>query len=456
MRPLIRPAHGAFALFFFLTGISLFFFRGALETSNELEMAHTTVGIVENGTFAFDEPIAGQEFGAHGMGVSLAGIPALLIEKYLRGRQFLESRDITLFPLTNVILFAILGVILSSMLEDERRWGATGLLLTASPLLAESTGFGDALLSAVGLAGFAAILWKDSHRDEEVPIGMASLIGAVLFPLIGILSDFWQAPCIVLIAFWGWRIGAHRKLLSAAIIGVAVGAALTGWQNYALRANIFSGGREASAFTTPVLVGLYGLLFSPERGLLIFFPPIAVLIFGWSWIPPRERPLATLATALMIFSILFHGVFWAWSGGESAGPRLLLPCIAIAIPSIVSLGLQWRRLPSWLQTSLFAAIAWSIALAFVYAQYSPIEWAKKLFPFHLQENESLFLPQLSLWQAWLAGVPLPHAGAELSYRAHLVFLTASLCLVLLPLYALLLPFRGYVGTDPATRDELNH
>jgi len=95
---------------------------------------------------------------------------------------------------------------------------------------------------------------------------------------------------------------------------------------------------EGLAFTTPVLAGLYGLLFSIGKGLFFFSPALALGFLGW-------RPLALAQTdqrRLMLWALAFviavplvvHAKWQNWSGGWCWGPRhifLIQPFLAIPI-----------------------------------------------------------------------------------------------------------------------------
>ena len=99
---------------------------------------------------------------------------------------------------------------------------------------------------------------------------------------------------------------------------------------------------------------LYGVLFSPSRGLLIFSPFISVALYlvirYWRVLP--ERRLATLGLVNIGMYIIVLSSYLAWWGGNSYGPRLMLEVVPwfvlLAILGVMSfvkdphLSVRWR------------------------------------------------------------------------------------------------------------------
>ena len=84
-------------------------------------------------------------------------------------------------------------------------------------------------------------------------------------------------------------------------------------------------------WSTPLMQGLGGLLFSPSRGLFIYSP---VLLFALAGIvhafrEPRGAPLQWLAVA-WVASLLVMSKYSVWWGGHSFGPRLLADFLPVA------------------------------------------------------------------------------------------------------------------------------
>lgn len=449
-RLLIRPAFGAIGLFLFLVGCSMFFFRGTLEVSDEQLMAFTTVSIAEEFSLIFDREILGQRFTGYGVGMPAAGLPMYFLEKVLRGTRILEEEGITLIPLTSSFLFAAIGVFLGFFLDGERRWGLLAIACLASPFFFTSLLFYSELLASLGFLSLVAGLYR-STGDRASGWALAAVAGGAA---VALLARFAMGPLLFIAVVWGWRLGAHRRVLVAAVAGVAVGVIGTMLQNWGLRGSPFATGYAGQSFTTPLMTGIYGLLFSPERGLLVFYPAGIVALLCWQFLRGRERAVLLLALACTIFSVVFHGRFWTWHGGWTTGPRFLLPCIVLMMIPVAALLGRRGELPWPYRLALNVALIWTGMLSFVYASHSAFAWWNQLWGFHGVENQWLFLPQLSLWQAWLEGFPLAPAKPEFGVNTRVVITGFALATTILSLYPLLLPYRGFLGTDPPVKNAL--
>lgn len=397
--------------FLVLLLVSLFFFSGRLESSDEILMARTAHAIATRASLHFPETY-GQTFSGYGVGTPLAAVPMVWIELALRRAGALgEGAAFTLMPLTNALLFALLGVLVGGIagrLGEGNGGGgaflpAAALALIASPFLPASTTLYSELLTAVGLAGLAwAILQAnatDHGRDGRstggacrVTMGLAFLFGAA-----AVLARVAVLPGVALVLVWGWRRGARGAVVSGAS-GAAAAVAVWLAVNAALRGSPFVTGYEGQEFTTPLLTGLFGLLFSPERGILIFFPLILLAL-----LPPRApaaRLYWLLAWGFFLFSLVFHARFWTWHGGWTIGPRFLLPSLALLTPLV---GLQLQQFQSWAPEKKLlagAAFLWSLWGAVLYSALSAIGLWNELWGFHQIEARWQFEPQLSLWKYW--------------------------------------------------------
>jgi hypothetical protein len=102
---------------------------------------------------------------------------------------------------------------------------------------------------------------------------------------------------------------------------------------------------EGIQFSTPLIAGLYGFLFSAGRGMFFFSPALVLGLVGWKELFGRSRALG-LATALAILLPLCFMAKWQnWAGGWTWGPRhiyMLHPFLAI--PAAMWLASSWGRI----------------------------------------------------------------------------------------------------------------
>jgi hypothetical protein len=92
-------------------------------------------------------------------------------------------------------------------------------------------------------------------------------------------------------------------------------------------------------FTTPFLEGAAGLLFHPEKSVILFAPIVVLIPFGLVRLWIRHRTGFWLLTGNLVLTFTIAAKWWAWGGGFMWGPRQL---IAAVIPAVAAVGL-WRE-----------------------------------------------------------------------------------------------------------------
>jgi hypothetical protein len=122
-----------------------------------------------------------------------------------------------------------------------------------------------------------------------------------------------------------------RKLqaIGLVILGTSIALIINLLVNYGRYGNWLTTGYENEGWTTPLWIGLSGLLISAREGLLWAFPSVVLIPFGIRrlWRQDRSMVYALLLPALGL--ILLMGAWWCWWGGWNWGPRLILPTLSL-------------------------------------------------------------------------------------------------------------------------------
>lgn len=84
-------------------------------------------------------------------------------------------------------------------------------------------------------------------------------------------------------------------------------------------------------FTTPLLDGAAGLLFSPQKSILLFAPAIVLVPWAVVALWRRQRPAVVMALALFAATFVLAATWHSWQGGWSWGPRLVIPGVAVVL-----------------------------------------------------------------------------------------------------------------------------
>jgi hypothetical protein len=95
----------------------------------------------------------------------------------------------------------------------------------------------------------------------------------------------------------------------------------------------YSGAYDARGFSTPLRHGVALLLFSPGKSFFVYSPILIAAIPGMVLLVRRRLPLAVVIGVMFALRVAFYARWWTPEGGNSWGPRFLLPlCAVLAIP----------------------------------------------------------------------------------------------------------------------------
>lgn len=164
----------------------------------------------------------------------------------------------------------------------------------------------------------------------------------------------------------------------ALLAGVGLGALpLLVYQQLAFGSALESG-YGPKPFDAPLFSGLYALLLSPSRGLLIYEPwalaGLAALVMSWRRAGHVAERLRTLSISWLAL-LLLYASYAEWWGGRVFGPRFLddlAPLIVVALAWGIGQGLL---APLWARALFWSGAAWSLLIFNAAALvYDPIGW----------------------------------------------------------------------------------
>ncbi len=314
----------------------------------------------------------GQYYAPVGIGHPLVGVPF-----YIGSQVFQKLFNVRLgkpetLDKAAVVVGSAVTAALCAPLVFLFAWRLTGSLV-------------GSLFAAFALA-FGTSLWPYSKFGFNAPLATLCLLGATYCVWIGVRSKrsamlTWGGIVlgyglltrhelgIMAIPLAGWIVMESvddRKLLTRrlALFGVPVVVGVSLWMgyNYARFGHPFDTGllRDPNVrFDTPVLVGLYGLLASPGRAWFIYCPIAAYGVVSLWLLGRQDRSTAVLFGSQVCLLLAVICRMHQWDGGESYGPRYLIPVLPfVTIPLAASFSLnrlsRFRRvLPVILMLSVF-------------------------------------------------------------------------------------------------------
>lgn len=197
--------------------------------------------------------------------------------------------------------------------------------------------FGEPLSALSLLLVFYAMLsWRASGRwwwmaiaGVGAGITIATVTAHVL--LIGVLAGWWLVDGLLRqrrtpgakphVATW-------MVAAAAFITPIVAAGALLMLYNFVRLGNPFDTGYHFDAgegFTTPLLNGLWGLIFSPYRGVFWHTPLFIATLIASIHFVRRHRSEGILIALLSVVLIVTYSLWWMWWGGFAWGPRFLVP-----------------------------------------------------------------------------------------------------------------------------------
>jgi hypothetical protein len=193
--------------------------------------------------------------------------------------------------------------------------------------------------------------------------------------------------------------GSDSLVLKHAVcfmIPVFLAIAAHSFINYLKYGSFLKSGYGNEAFSTSLIYGFYGLLFSSGRGFFIYSPPMILAFFCIArfW---KKHPLAA---ALIVFAALIRlylfAKWWGWHGGLSWGPRYIIPLVPLLGLMINETLLRFKKFPPGLRILILTLILSGFLVQIIAALVSPTKTNTNIYTLvNGDENQALFIPQVS-------------------------------------------------------------
>jgi len=201
----------------------------------------------------------------------------------------------------------------------------------------------------VFIAGLATIWWPYTKMDLSEPLVLT--IAFLGFLLMRFDHPFWgmaiaaftltirEDSIAVVAPLLIWYLFSHRTVKAILRMGLAIAPsiALILASNYVRYHSLFDRGYPGERFSTPLLVGMYGILLSSGKSIFLFSPPLLLGVLGWRAFAarPHLRSDAWLFLGICAAQVLLFSKWWGWSGEDDWGVRFLIPgVLVLCIPMI--------------------------------------------------------------------------------------------------------------------------
>ena len=293
--------------------------------------------LVEHQTADID-PGPAVVYSKYGIGHSLVAIPAVALAKALEDVGVTSMQAplyMAIFAVNGALWLALAALYLRDRYPAPQVWMSLALMgLGTIWWPYTKLDFSEPLVATCLLAGFVLV----KRAWPAAGLGVASFAGLVkpeAFLLVAILVVWWLASL---------RPRGRDRLAILAIVPavlVHLAAAL-------VRGATWTGGYAGEYFSTPMLVGLYGLLFSAGKSVFLFSPALLLAMVAAPRFArtPEARLDVFFFAAVFISQLLLYAAWWDWSGDDAWGPRFMIPGTMLMCLPVVALA-SARLLSSW-------------------------------------------------------------------------------------------------------------
>ncbi|MDI9631531.1 MAG: hypothetical protein QM311_08750 [Acidobacteriota bacterium] len=431
--------------------------RGWLVYGDDVLLFQVTEAIATRGELAVTSPFEegdvarairghdGRGYSKYGLGLSVVALPAYAAGGW-RGapwRDLEEVRDpegnlrsgsrVLAAGLTNAVVggAAAGAFFLLATAVGIAFWPAAlaaVALALASPLAHYAAGFLTEPLSGLCLLLVALGLVAASRGERGWPGALLSGAAAGLAVATKVANLLLVLPAVVWLLWLlrsrhraGWRWRPVLAALVAWFLPFLAWLGAVAWVNRVRFGSVGETGygAEARSFGTPLAEGIGGLLLSPGRGLLWYWPAAFVALAGLVRLARRAPALASYAASTFLLSLLLYGRYYQWYGGGAWGPRVLMPVLPLLGLGLALLAERAGRSRPALAAFVLTTLAGLLLSALTVVRSVESQMTTELLGDPQTLAASLWEPGSSplAAQARLVGTDLPPAELPFALRA---------------------------------------
>ena len=376
-----------FLLFYlFFLSIYILITGGRIPSSDGMTMFYVTQGIVERGELSVPSGNAtlgpdGKLYSKYGIGQSLVALPFYLLGKGASALAPEKLQDLlirSVVSLTNAFIGAAACLAFFLLAIRLGLSPGVGFWLTisfgvASFFIPYTKSFlSEPLQTLCLLLAVYGVFRFNQVEKPSLLIMAGSFCGLGMITKPAFIINVFILGIYFLAIWWSQKKDENKwRQLFYFGLPVVVGLLVVLWYNFARYGGIFETGygQEATmaGFSTPLYVGLYGLLLSSGKGFF-WFTPVAILEFAClSKFSQQHRSEAILFVGLFVINVLFYAQFNSWAGDGSWGGRYMVPVIPfVLLPIGVLLQTGQRNIKRWFGILLITGILVQIAGVSIY------------------------------------------------------------------------------------------
>lgn len=341
--------------------------QAQITVSDGTSMLAVAQSIVHDGTLSVPADMGvpgddGNSYSKYGLLLPLLSVfPVLLVQPIgeITGRV-----DLLEAAAAGLLMPIITGALAAALFLLGRRLGAppvaAALVATGVLLGTYVLPYGRDFFTEPLVALFLVVMIERALAGRELEAGAALAFAVLARPQSALLAP-------LLFGFIAARGGGLRGIAHTLPPLAISGAVTIAYNLYRFSDPLEFGYKPPvdPGFTTPLLEGTGGLLFSPEKSLFLFAPVVVLAPFALVALWRRQRATAALLVGLFAAIFVLSATWHSWMGGWSWGPRLLIPGVVVVLVALGPwIGEDTRRLRL---TGAMFAVGFAISISAVIA-----------------------------------------------------------------------------------------
>ena len=291
--------------------------------------------------------VGGQYFAPHALGQSLLYVPfALLYTSHLLSLGMAHWLATFLDPALGATLVVVATAFAFDLVPRRLPALLTGVALATTTMVwpYASVAF-DVLPTALALL---SALWqwhRADQRNESLHLFWVSLALATAL-LERVDAAVWVALIAIVIAVdMITTRPSWRRMAPVALAPLVIAGLLTAWYNAVRFASVWNDGHANDpnfASVNSPWSGALALLISPAKGVVEYCPPVLLAAVGWRRMARTAPRLTGVTGCAVLLTLALVGTHRDWFGGQSWGPRFLVPVVPIVCVPLVYVFDGWR------------------------------------------------------------------------------------------------------------------
>jgi hypothetical protein len=393
-------------VFVALSCIYLLLARGGITSSDEGYIFGTAESLAEHGSWRMNVAGIERPFSRYSLVPSIIGVPFYLAARPMAERFGIDSnaqpspgltrRDVLMAavtlqtPFVTAATAALLFFGLCKLgFRPGPAMGATAVFALGTLAFPYS---GSLYVQPAGALALTCVLFcaaLDCHIGLALSLALLLSIRLEMLAIVPVLA-------MHLLKFRRPRARSLCWLVAGTLLGFSIQVLI----NVLRDDHWLKGDYGGEAFSTPMWLGLWSVLFSSGKGLAWFAPAAAAGLVLLPFFAIGRPRIGLLTLGIVTMNLIMVACWWTWHGSWSWGPRLLVPIMPALMLPLAWFFERWSEHAPAIRWLVIIVVVVSVAAQLCGVVRDPLSdrTATSMLTGG-NENESIYIPQVGPWGA---------------------------------------------------------